>query len=337
MAETKIASQDPQDDQSLKSLILALVNSNASLESDVRAVLEFHSETRTKIEKLDLTVTTIIQKLESLSREKNIILWNFPDDGPSNDNLLEGIRNIFNQVHFQLPDWAIDEVVRRGRTNGKRPVLVKFISSTWVRKAFAKAAALRKLGYPIDNDLSRGEQDARRQMRMAYNSLKNKIANCSIRKNKLHINGMPVNIADVDTILAQADATFRGHTERENSSVTSTQTLVSQTTLPSLLPALEVLPVPQLEEKIRVTLPSDSRTQVSNTTKTKTKKRKQLRSPPSAAIRSRPAKQEKTDVPTLQRDNKLMSEYFSPKKLLATSFSPPNATADDNVQTSALS
>lgn len=175
-------SQGDQDDQDLRTLILALVSSNNNLKTDVRAVLQFRSETKQEIEKVNSAVEGILQKLDALSREKNIILWNLPDDETTNTKLLENVRNIFKQVQIYLPDWAIDDVIRRGRPNGKRPVLIKFISSTWVHKAFSKAAALRKLGYPIDNDLSRREQELRRQTRMAYNSLKFIVANCSIKK-----------------------------------------------------------------------------------------------------------------------------------------------------------
>lgn len=132
--------------ESLKTVRAEIHTSSKFVESIDRRVNEFENR---------LTQSeSSLSALESLSRARNIILFNLMDTDEINTDLHAMVLKTFKKVNLQVPDLAIDDVFRLGKIRGKRPIMIKFISSKWVRLVFGKVRELRNEDIFIANDRS---------------------------------------------------------------------------------------------------------------------------------------------------------------------------------------
>lgn len=140
--------------ESLKTVRAEIHTSSKFVESIDRRVNEFENR---------LTQSeSSLSALESLSRARNIILFNLMDTDEINTDLHAMVLKTFKKVNLQVPDLAIDDVFRLGKIRGKRPIMIKFISSKWVRLVFGKVRELRNEDIFIANDRSKEERENRR-------------------------------------------------------------------------------------------------------------------------------------------------------------------------------
>lgn len=102
-----------------------------------------------------------LSTLERVSRSRNIILFKLQDTDEINSHLNSVVINIFKKVKLQIPDVAIDDVFRIGKTKGNRPTMIKFISSKWVKMFFGKVGELKSENIFIANDRSKEERENR--------------------------------------------------------------------------------------------------------------------------------------------------------------------------------
>lgn len=60
-----------------------------------------------------------------------------------------GVSGLFSKVDLNIPNVTLLDVWGLGKVKGNRPVMLKFISSRWVRFVFTKIAHFRKLNVTI--------------------------------------------------------------------------------------------------------------------------------------------------------------------------------------------
>lgn len=97
------------------------------------------------------------EKLRSFTesnRDKNIILFNLDDSEAINKNLFLELHKLFDTVKLQIPDAAITDAFRLGKSPGSRPVLIKFVGTRWVTLLFSKVKEINALNLRISNDFS---------------------------------------------------------------------------------------------------------------------------------------------------------------------------------------
>lgn len=112
----------------------------------------------------------VLSLIERENRSKNIVLFKLEDSIKINISLLETILDIFNKVGLVVPETAINDVFRMGKMVGNRPVLIKFVSSRWVRKVFEKIMELKNINYFISNDRSKEDREISTQCSASRNS-----------------------------------------------------------------------------------------------------------------------------------------------------------------------
>lgn len=106
----------------------------SNLCKDVEEVRNSHQEFKMRQENLSTTVRQLEKRLyliEKHSRAKNLLIFKLLDNEDTNGNLYLSVVKLFNMIKAEIPDYAIESVYRLGRTKGKRPVMVRFISAKW--------------------------------------------------------------------------------------------------------------------------------------------------------------------------------------------------------------
>lgn len=192
------------EDEDLKTMVQRLLVSHNKLNEDVRTVLAQHSNHEGKIATLDDNVQALSRQMDKLRREKNVIIFNLPEDAVNNRDMVATIQGLFKHVQFPLPEWAIDDAFRIGKSGTIRPVLVKFSSTTWARKVFSKAAALREMKISMENDMSQSDRAAKKQLHAAYKKMKASGKNVIFKRNKLFLDGRCVELAEAQQFLTRA-------------------------------------------------------------------------------------------------------------------------------------
>lgn len=103
-------------------------------------------------------------RYDKSQRARNIILYRLEDSDDINKHLIGSIRNIFTELNLDIPDLAIADAFRLGKSNNDRPVLIKFIAERWVKHAFTKVREFGNLNLAISNDRTPEEREKRRQL-----------------------------------------------------------------------------------------------------------------------------------------------------------------------------
>lgn len=128
-----------------------------------------------------------LSALESLTRARNIIIFKLNDTDEINNDLSAIVLNIFKKVNLQIPELAIDDVFRLGKSQGNRPTMVQFISAKWVKLVFSRVRELRKENIIIANDRSKEERENRRLLLEQVRKMREDGQNAVLRGNKIVI------------------------------------------------------------------------------------------------------------------------------------------------------
>lgn len=252
-----MANQNQSTDEDVKTMVKRLLDSHAKLDEDVRMVLAQNAAHDSKITSLSNSVHDLVQQMDKMRREKNVIIFNLPEVDENNRDLVATIRGLFAHVQLTLPDWAIEDARRVGKPGTTRPVLVKVCSTSWVHKLFTKAADLRKMKMPIENDMSATDRIAKKNLYASYKSLKSSGANVTFKRNRLFLDGRPVQPAEIESDITRASLPVRKvtsypHTRsppalftavtprREEPKVPGNDVVMRETNAPTMVPYLHL-------------------------------------------------------------------------------------------------
>lgn len=134
-------------------------------------------------------------------RAKNLILFNLEDTVQINKNLVTVLFEIFKNVGLDIPELALDDAFRLGKFQGKRPVIVKFISSRWVRLAFGKAKQFKLMDLTIANDRTKEEREERKELLGKIRNLKLVGKNVYLKGKRIFLNDKPMDSEEINNVL----------------------------------------------------------------------------------------------------------------------------------------
>lgn len=144
-----------------------LISSHNDLKKEVQATSKAATTAASSISSLtekQLKMETFVEKFVRQERSKNIIMFNLEFSVEEKENLFDRILSVFLGVGLSVPDVALVDAYRLGKDKAKCLVIIKFISTRWVRLIFTKISQLRELGIVIANDRSPEERERRRTL-----------------------------------------------------------------------------------------------------------------------------------------------------------------------------
>lgn len=199
-----MAEEQNNQNGDLRDLINKLLVSHEELKKDVQADMLLHATTKDQISDLSTQVRVLRRDVDRIQRGTNLFIYNIPESASNDADLLSTLRSILEKVSISIPDLAVDTIRRKGRSPGKRPIFVCFISPSWVHKIFAKARELRKLGVYLENDLTPEQRAQRREAQQAHRTLRAAGLDSSLKKGNLFIDGKAVTRSDFPAIMTRA-------------------------------------------------------------------------------------------------------------------------------------
>lgn len=192
-------------------MINKLLVSHEELKKEVQADMHLHTTNSNQISDLSSQVQDLRRDVDRIRREKNLFIYNVPESAANDADLLSTLRGFLEKASISLPDWAVDTILRKGRTPGKRPIFVCFNSPTWVHKIFSIATELRKQGVYLENDLAPEQMAQKREAQEAHRALRAAGLGSSLERGKLFVDGKAVPRSDFPTILARARQNTGAH------------------------------------------------------------------------------------------------------------------------------
>lgn len=184
--------------------INALTESHSTLVKDVQELRENRGSNSTEIAECKLKIDFLENKLnyfEQQSKRKNLIVYNIQDDDIINNDLESSIENTFKKINLVIPKSSIDETFRLGSAKGKRPVIIKFNSSRWVKEAFSKLQDFRNLNLSISNDKTKKEREEYGILWDHKKTLKNIGVEVQIKRNKIVYNNKILSESDIASMI----------------------------------------------------------------------------------------------------------------------------------------
>lgn len=146
------------------------------------------------------------EKLRSFTesnRDKNIILFNLDDSEAINKNLFLELHKLFDTVKLQIPDAAITDAFRLGKSPGSRPVLIKFVGTRWVTLLFSKVKEINALNLRIFNDFSKEERIKRKNWLDLVRQLRALGYQAALKRNTIVVDDMPTSVEEVNKLLTK--------------------------------------------------------------------------------------------------------------------------------------
>lgn len=164
-----------------------LTQSHANLKTSIDVLCAGYESTNEQVRSNATGILSLRTLLEQQKRARNVVIYNLRDIPEFNSNLFDTVNRLFEAANLDIPDIAMEDVFRMGKTAGRRPVLVKFISERWVRQVFKNVMELRKMKIFIANDLSPDDRQKRRVLVETCRQLKQSGKNARIKNNRLLI------------------------------------------------------------------------------------------------------------------------------------------------------
>ena len=159
--------------QDIQQKLIGLEENSRKYHDDLKTEISLlKTHTNDKIDPINKEVLSLKEMFSKQIRARNLILYNLTDNKTTNNKLWETGTEIFKKIELEILDVAIEDIYRLGKKPAKRPVIIKFISSRWVKLAFTKMQSFGENRLFIANDLSREEQDVRRLFSDAFRILK---------------------------------------------------------------------------------------------------------------------------------------------------------------------
>lgn len=201
-----MAQADEERWSQLFSSLDKLTHSHNDLRDDIKVSNQRVELLTTKYIDIDTRMSKAEKFLSLLEREnraKNIVLFKLEDSITINKKLFDNILDIFKKVDLIIPEWAIVDVFRMGKTEGSRPVLIKFVSTKWVRNVFDRVKELKSLNYIIVNDRSKQEREIRRELLDKVRLLKESGQNAFLKGNKIFVDDTEISQDNFNPVLSQ--------------------------------------------------------------------------------------------------------------------------------------
>lgn len=169
----------------LTAAINLLIESHNKLRLEIKNSNLLSTKNEQKIHDLSTKIKVISDTISTRNREGNIIIFNIRDDHKHNSNLFDTVKIMFETAGIDIPDIAIDDAFRLGKTQNERPVLIKFISARWVKFCFKNLKAFKKINLNIANDLSIEQRRERAELIREKKALQNQGIETVIKRGRL--------------------------------------------------------------------------------------------------------------------------------------------------------
>lgn len=190
----------------LSNSIKLLTTSHEELKSEIKNLREECGTNSTKFNCLDDKLNNLQKRLDYFQRQergKNLILYNVEDNLQNNNNLISTVSKIFQKIGLQIPDAVIIDVYRLGKNTDKKPIIVKFVSSRWVRLIFTKLENIRELKLSIANDRTKEEREARKNLLELRKRMLEHGKNVVIKGRNLIVDNQIITYEEANLLLQQ--------------------------------------------------------------------------------------------------------------------------------------
>lgn len=153
-----------------------------------RKIFEIVSTTKEEVSEINGKLSSTVIRTEALEREvlllnnnmmsmqkelkflrkkariNNLILQGLEDSQTINNNLLDTVLSTIQKINSNIRHDHIVSTRRLGRSPGKRPVLVEFVSQTWKASLFKNMNILKSMNMAISNDLLPEELEEKKKL-----------------------------------------------------------------------------------------------------------------------------------------------------------------------------
>lgn len=200
-----MANSDEERWNKLMTSINNLTQSHVDLRSEIQTsngLVESFSTKLNDFEKRLVSNEKILTALGNNIRSRNVVLFKLEDSIDINKNIFSATMNIFKRVGLEIPEVAIDDIFRLGKSPGNCPVLIKFISARWVKKVFSKVREIRALNFIITNDRPMEEREKRRKLLPLVQQIRESGLDASLKGSEIWFNGAVLTKENLDRLVS---------------------------------------------------------------------------------------------------------------------------------------
>lgn len=188
----------------LTECIQGLTRSHEDLKIQMQDACKIAQESCVKVSMLSNKTEYFERRLEFVDRRdraNNIIIFGLEDNEVNSVDLYSIVLSIFKSLDIQIPEVAIADAYRLGKSGEKRPVMVKFIAPRWVKIVFLKITDFRKLNLIVTNDRTKQERELRKSLGRQADAIRKTGKEVKILRGKLMVEGVSISEREIELIL----------------------------------------------------------------------------------------------------------------------------------------
>ncbi|XP_043476673.1 uncharacterized protein LOC122507815 [Leptopilina heterotoma] len=188
----------------LTECIQGLTKSHEELKKQMQDACVIAQESCANVSMLSKKTDSFEKRLEFFDRKdraNNIIIFGLEDKEVNSVDLCSIVLSIFKNLDIRIPELAVADTYRLGKTGEKRPVIVKFIAPRWVQNVFMKITEFRKLDLAVANDRTKQERELRKSLILQADTIRKTGKKVTIKRGKLIVEGAGTGEQEVEATL----------------------------------------------------------------------------------------------------------------------------------------
>ncbi|KAK9502233.1 hypothetical protein O3M35_011896 [Rhynocoris fuscipes] len=144
-----------------------------------------------------------VRNLKRQIRKNNVVFHNVTSS--DNEDAYKKIKELCSEVNVTVPDYAINNCYRVGKTGDKRPIIVSFNNSQVKTEIMKKKEELKMKSHPVSHDRTPEDREEAKKVYNSVAKLKEIDPNASYRRGFFKFRGNYYRINEVDYLLNEQD------------------------------------------------------------------------------------------------------------------------------------
>lgn len=158
----------------------------------------------TKNRNLEKKIDVLEKRMEDIlirERSRNVILYNLEDSTTFNKELKQSVLEVLSGCGILIKGEQIDKMIRLGKTEGSRPLLINFNDLNCKQIIFQNSATLKKNNIYFSNDYTPKQQAIRRELRKYQQVFTQQGRVTVIKGTKLSVDGTLYDLYAIENLL----------------------------------------------------------------------------------------------------------------------------------------